>query len=74
MFTGIVEQTGLIRSIRPQPGGRQLEIDLGRLAEGTKIGDSISVSGVCLTVSKLNKTIALFDISEETLRCSTLGL
>lgn len=73
MFTGIVEQTGLIHSVRPQAGGKRLEIDLGPLAEGTKPGDSIAVSGVCLTVTRLNQTLGVFDVSGETLRRSTLG-
>lgn len=73
MFTGIVEQTGLLRSVRPQPGGKLLEIDLGPLADGTKIGDSIAVSGVCLTVSALSRTVASFDVSAETLQRSALA-
>jgi riboflavin synthase len=73
MFTGIVEQMGLIRSCRTQAGGKRLEIDLGGLAEGTKSGDSIAVSGVCLTVTVLNQTLGVFDVSGETLRRSTLG-
>ena len=72
MFTGIIEQIGLVRSVRPQPGGKLLDIDLGPLAEGTKIGDSIAVNGVCLTISTLKKTVAGFDVSGETLDRSTL--
>ncbi len=73
MFTGIVEQTGLLRSIRPQPGGKRIEIDLGPLAQGVKLGDSIAVSGVCLTASALSGAVAAFDVSAETLARSTLG-
>ena len=50
-----------------------MEIELGSAAEGTKTGDSISVNGVCLTVSVLKGASAVFDVSEETLRRSTLG-
>jgi len=73
MFTGIVEQIGLVRRISPHRGGLQMEIELGSVAEGTKTGDSISVNGVCLTVSVLKGASAVFDVSEETLRRSTLG-
>lgn len=71
MFTGIVEQTGLVRGTRPRGGGLQIEIDLGAVAEGTRVGDSISVNGVCLTVAALQNTTAVFDVSPETLRRST---
>ena len=73
MFTGIVEQIGLVRRFSPHRGGLQMEIELGSAAEGTKTGASISVNGVCLTVSVLKGASAVFDVSEETLRRSTLG-
>ncbi|MHC4186220.1 MAG: riboflavin synthase, partial [Planctomycetota bacterium] len=50
-----------------------LAVDLGKLAEETKIGDSIAVNGVCLTVVKLERDVAVFDVSGETLAKSTLG-
>jgi riboflavin synthase len=50
-----------------------LAVDLGKLAEDTRIGDSIAINGVCLTVVKLERDVAVFDISGETLAKSTLG-
>lgn len=50
-----------------------LSIDLGSLAKEAKTGDSIAISGVCLTVSKLSGNIAVFDVSGETLEKSTIG-
>jgi len=50
-----------------------LTIELGNLANETKIGDSIAINGVCLTVAKLEGNLATFDVSEETLTKSTLG-
>ncbi len=50
-----------------------LAIDLDLLAKEIKTGDSIAVSGVCLTASKLRGNIANFDVSGETLEKSTLG-
>jgi riboflavin synthase len=51
----------------------QLAVDLGDLAEGAGIGDSIAVNGVCLTVAGLQGRQASFDISGETITRSTLG-
>lgn len=48
-------------------------IDLGKLAAETKIGDSICINGVCLTVTTLAGNIASFDVSGETLAKSTIG-
>ena len=51
----------------------RISVDLGRLAEGCKVGDSIAVSGVCLTIANLQAGAAAFDISGETLAKSTIG-
>lgn len=48
-------------------------IDLQQLAEQTKIGDSIAINGVCLTVAKLANGLAAFDLSGETLAKTNLG-
>lgn len=64
MFTGIVEETGKIQAIN----SNGIEIVCEKVLEDTKIGDSIAVNGVCLTVSKLNKTSFLADVSPETFR------
>jgi riboflavin synthase len=50
-----------------------LTVDLGRLAGESKIGDSIAISGACLTVSRLAGNLATFDVSGETLAKSNLG-
>ncbi|GAG69886.1 unnamed protein product [marine sediment metagenome] len=50
-----------------------LTIDLSKPADESKIGDSIAINGVCLTVAKLDGGLATFDISGETLTKSTLG-
>jgi riboflavin synthase len=73
MFTGIIERVGAIAAIRPAERGIRLAIDLGPLAEGTVLGDSIAVNGACLTVAGLAGTMATFDVSAETLRKTTLG-
>lgn len=73
MFTGIIEAVGEIKR-SPQSGGIMLlTVDLGHLADGTNPGDSIAVNGACLTVSKLERTCADFDVSGETLSKTTLS-
>ncbi len=73
MFTGIIEAVCTVESVRQNSGTMRLTIDLGQLSQGAKIGDSIAINGVCLTIAELNKTLAAFDVSGETLAKSTLG-
>lgn len=73
MFTGLVEHVATVRTLSEGNRARRISVDLGPLAEGAALGDSISVSGCCLTIAALSLTCADFDISAETLRKSTLG-
>ncbi len=73
MFTGIIEAAGAVRSVRSAGGGKVVGIDLGPLARGAQTGDSISINGVCLTISHLSGSVADFDVSAETLARSTIG-
>jgi len=73
MFTGIVETIGLIKTVRGVAGQMVVSVDLGKLAEGVKVGESIAVNGVCLTVSRLGGgRLAEFDVSSETLAVSAM--
>ena len=72
MFTGIIEAVSTIQAVRPSPGGKVFTIDIKHLAEDAKLGDSIAVSGTCLTITKLAGSVADFDVSSETLSKSTL--
>lgn len=72
MFTGLIEAVCRVCSLGRQGGAMQLGIDLGGLAVGCKIGDSIAVNGVCLTIAKLAGNTAIFDVSPETLAKTTL--
>jgi len=71
MFTGIVEETGVVESIR-RPGAKaiQLAVRAGECARGLKVGDSVAVNGCCLTVVKLTprsrKRVIQFDLLRET--------
>ncbi|MFZ9010269.1 MAG: riboflavin synthase [Anaerohalosphaeraceae bacterium] len=72
MFTGIIETVGIIKQVQPSGNQMRLSIDLNRIADGTRLGDSIAVNGVCLTISHLNGTMAQFDVSTETIEKTTL--
>jgi riboflavin synthase len=73
MFTGIVQHVGQVRSARATAAGRRLTVDLGPLAEGLRVGDSVSVAGVCLTAAAVDGQNAEFDVVPATAERSTLG-
>jgi riboflavin synthase len=73
MFTGLIQAVCTVKSASKAGGAMNLSVDLGPLAVEAKGGDSIAVSGVCLTVSTLRGSIAAFDVSGESLEKSTLG-
>lgn len=62
MFTGIIEETGLIANLQKNKNGLRLTLTAKKVLAGTKIGDSIAVNGVCLTVVNLTKTTLAFDV------------
>jgi len=72
MFTGIVQAVGRIAKVAKQGDGLRLAVDLGvhEFAD-VAIGDSVCVSGCCLTVVAINGATLDFDVSAETLRCTT---
>ena len=74
MFTGIIESIGRIRALEPLGGDVRLHIDTGTLAMGDVVlGESIAVSGVCLTVIAFDAASFAADVSTETLSRTTLG-
>lgn len=73
MFTGIIEGFGKIASIRPAAQGKRLAVESDFDLAQTKIGDSISVSGACLTAVKIDGRHFEVDISPETLQMTTFG-
>ena len=77
MFTGIIEAVGKIRLIEESDSGSDkiITIDSGKLdLSDVKVGDSICVNGVCLTVTGLDEPGFKMDVSTETLSCTTLAL
>jgi len=73
MFTGIIAHVGSVQSAQPTRTGARLVIDLGPLAAGLAEGDSVAVSGACLTAVDIRGQSAGFDVMAETLRRTTLG-
>ncbi|HIF93129.1 MAG TPA: riboflavin synthase [Myxococcales bacterium] len=73
MFTGIVETIGKIQAIEQKSDLAELEIDLGPIAEGVKLGDSIAVAGCCLTVSVVEPSSFRFEAIPETLEKTRIG-
>lgn len=73
MFTGIVEEIGTVEEIRHGQHSAILKIRASKVLEGTKIGDSIAVNGICLTVTQLGPTGFSADVMHETLNRSSLS-
>lgn len=74
MFSGIIADVGIIKSAQDRNGGLRLSVstrDLGM--DDVKLGDSIAVNGVCLTVVEMDGDDFTVDVSRETLNC-TVGL
>jgi len=72
MFTGIIEEIGSIRRLATVPSGARLDIGAGKVLEDAKLGDSIAVNGVCLTVVAQGSDYFAADVSAETLRRTSL--
>ena len=72
MFTGIIEEIGTVRAVRAGRTGAVLDIEASKVLEGTAVGDSIAVNGVCLTVTPGHGHFTA-DAMPETLRRTSLG-
>ncbi len=76
MFTGIVVGTGKVKNITKNTKNRsaiQMIVDLGKQAKGLKMGQSVALNGVCLTVIKLSKNLGRFEMIDETTKKTDLG-
>jgi riboflavin synthase len=72
MFSGIVGDAGLIKSVKDRDGGLRLTVATEMLGmDDVALGDSIAVNGVCLTVVKIDGNNFVVDVSRETLNCTT---
>ena len=66
MFTGIVEEAGVVKAVTPRGKGWSLEVEAGAVAKDAKTGDSIAVNGCCLTVTEVKGSRLTFDLLDET--------
>lgn len=74
MFTGIIEAQGKLQSLTPKGGDLALTVQSDQLDfSDVKLGDSIAVNGVCLTVTQLGERSFSADVSRETLSLTSLG-
>lgn len=71
MFTGIIEDRGIITNVSFTGNFARIRINTKLVSGGVKVGDSIAVNGICLTVTDLTKDSFWADISEETLKVTT---
>lgn len=67
MFTGIIEETGVIRTWKSAPKGAELVVSAAKVLADMKIGDSIAVNGVCLTVTSCSGKNFTCDVSSESI-------
>jgi riboflavin synthase len=72
MFTGLIEERGTITAIEQQPDAVRLTVSGNTALQGAQQGDSIAVSGVCLTVVEHDATSFTADVMEQTLAMSTM--
>jgi riboflavin synthase len=73
MFTGIIEEMGTVKALRREAGAARLTLSAAMVLDGTALGDSICVNGVCLTVVERGKNEFSADVAVETLRVTNLG-
>ena len=76
MFTGIISGTGKVEKIVKNTKNRsavKMTVNLGKCAKGLKIGQSVALNGVCLTVTKLSKNLGRFEMIDETTKKTDLG-
>jgi riboflavin synthase len=75
MFTGIIEELGVVERLQAVGGrgGHRLRLAAGKVLDGAHVGDSLAVNGCCLTVTAFGAGWWEADVSDETMRRTTLG-
>ncbi len=72
MFTGIIEEIGKVIKINKNSKSLSLDIEANKVLKDSKLGDSISTNGICLTITKIQKTSFSVDVMYETVNRSTI--
>jgi len=73
MFTGLIEEIGIVKSIIKKGGGRRIAVECSFILPDSKVDDSISINGVCQTIVRMDDKTFEFDSVEETLKKTTIG-
>jgi riboflavin synthase len=73
MFSGIVEEMGAVQAIEKGLAGAKFSILASAILDDLHVGDSVSVSGACLTATKIEDQSFFVDVSTETMNCTNLG-
>lgn len=73
MFNGIVEEIGIVDALERRRNLSVLKVRARKVLPGTRLGDSIAVEGVCLTVTDKKKNVLAFDMMRETVNKTSLG-
>lgn len=73
MFTGIVEELGEVAQLVHRDGAWRLRVKAQRVLEGTEVGSSLALNGVCLTVVERTGTLLAFDVGPDTLKATALA-
>lgn len=71
MFTGIIEELGIIKTFKKDSNGATIEVECHKVLEDSKLGDSISINGVCQTVINMTSDSFSARVSDETLAVTT---
>ncbi|MDX9790593.1 MAG: riboflavin synthase [Candidatus Kapaibacterium sp.] len=73
MFTGLIEEIGVIKNVRSLGGGKSISLSAAKIMDDLKIDDSVSINGVCQTVVSIGAGFFEVEAVEETLSKTTLG-
>jgi riboflavin synthase len=73
MFTGLIQETGQIASLKRSSGKTRITVNAKTIPAELKLGDSVAVSGVCLTAVEIERHSFACDLAEETLKRTSLG-
>ncbi len=71
MFTGIIEEIGVLKRLAPRGRAYEATIGASTVLEGTKVGDSIATNGVCLTVTSMGEDYFTADVMPQTVKLSS---
>ncbi|MCX6267254.1 MAG: riboflavin synthase [Bacteroidetes bacterium] len=74
MFTGIIEETGIIKAIKHGVQSSQITVQAKLVVEDVNVGDSINTNGVCLTVTAFGTDFFVVDVMPETIRKTTFNM